>query len=76
MDQQAAVGWRGISEYVSARAPFPVSIDSVMRCARRKVDPLPVRRFGTTRPRVYAHIADLDAWLQRQLRDEKEPGPA
>ena len=70
------VGWRGITDYVAQRAPFTMSVDSIMRWSKRRADPLPVRRWGTSRPRVYAHVADLDAWLQRQLPDEKEEGRA
>jgi hypothetical protein len=60
--------WPDIAAYVAAHAPIPVSVDSVMRWANRKMDPLPVRRWGGPRPRVYAIAAELDAWLERQHR--------
>lgn len=74
-ERAVVVGWRGIADYISERAPFTFSIDTIMRWSRRRVDPLPVRRWGTVRPRVYTPVADLDAWLERQLRD-KEHNPA
>jgi hypothetical protein len=66
-------GWSSITDYVSARAPVSVSIDSVMRWAKRRHDPLPVKRWGPRdRPRVYCLVSDLDAWLDRQHRDAGE----
>ncbi|MFT3838951.1 MAG: hypothetical protein QM723_18370 [Myxococcaceae bacterium] len=59
--------WPLIVAYLAARAPVPITTDSAMRWAKRKVDPLPVHRWGPrNRPRVYAIPAELDAWLKRQ----------
>jgi hypothetical protein len=65
-------GWEGIAERVSARAGLPVSVDSVTRYSRRAKDRLPVRKWGA---RVYAVAADLDAWTDRQFRDDIGPSP-
>jgi hypothetical protein len=65
--------WPAIADYLAARAPVPVSVDSVMRWSRRAVDPLPVRRWGPRdRPRVYCIVAELDAWLERQHRSNED----
>jgi hypothetical protein len=64
--QPTVATWPAIAGYLSDRAPISVSIDAAMRWARRSDDPLPVKRWGQRRPRVYALAAELDAWLERQ----------
>jgi hypothetical protein len=70
--EQTIEGWVGIADYLAAHAPVSVTVDSAMRWARRPEDPLPVRRWGQVRPRVYAIAAELDAWLERQNGDGGE----
>jgi hypothetical protein len=65
--------WPTITDYVAARAPVPVSVDSVMRWAKRKSDPLPIRRWGPRdRPRVYCLVSELDQWIARQHHGDEE----
>jgi hypothetical protein len=65
--------WPAIAQYLSERAPVSVSVDSAMRWSRRSTDPLPIRRWGSRdRPRVYALVNELDAWLVRQHHDAGE----
>jgi hypothetical protein len=74
--QPTIATWPDITAYVAARAPVPVSVDSVMRWSLRREDPLPVKRWGTRRrPRVYAIAAELDEWLERQHRADNKERP-
>lgn len=67
-------GWGQIAQRIADRAGIRVSIDCVTRWARRKDDPLPVKRWGRGRPRVFASAVELDAWVERQFQDEANEG--
>jgi hypothetical protein len=66
MAGRAVLGWRNIAAHVSTRTGFSVGIDSLKRAARRADNPLPIRRWGASRPRVVADSAKLDAWVDTQ----------
>jgi len=64
---ESIAGWAAIHEFVAARAPVPLSRHTILRLARRKQDPLPVKRWGGQgNGRVYAIAAELEAWCRRQ----------
>ena len=62
-------GWGAIAKCVSTRTGFEVSIAAAQRYARWPEDPLPVRRWGRARRHVVAEVAAVEAWCDRQWRD-------
>jgi hypothetical protein len=68
-------GWKKVVAYLNERVPVAISVHTAMRYSRRPVDPLPLKRWGPGRPRVYAIAAELDAWIARYHRTDAKEKP-
>jgi hypothetical protein len=65
-------GWSAIAARVTQRTGLNMSSAAVVRLSKRQHDPLPVRRWGGSRPRVVADGRELDQWADRQWQAGEE----
>jgi hypothetical protein len=61
-------GWSAIATRVTQRTGLNMSSAAIVRLSKRQHDPLPVRRWGGSRPRIVADGRELDRWSDRQWR--------
>jgi hypothetical protein len=65
-------GWSAIAARITQRTGLNMSPAAVTRLSKRQHDPLPVRRWGGSRPRVVADGRELDQWCDRQWQADEE----